>query len=198
MQTKELKRRNIEMEEFVYTISHDLKAPLISIQGFISALREDFEEKLPDEAKYYIERITSNTAQIEDMIKEVLEYSRIGRITQERKILSLKEIIDTSLTPFISQIKSNNIKVNFKGEFPNIHAEENRMIQLFTNLIGNSIKYRGETSDPYIEVGIIEKNSKFATLCVKDNGIGIPEDFREKSLTFSREQLDLNKLRVEE
>lgn len=187
MQTKELKRRNIEMEEFVYTISHDLKAPLISIQGFISALREDFEDNLPDEAKYYIERITSNTTQIEDMIKEVLEYSRIGRITQERKNLKLKEIIDTSLSPFVSQIESNNIKVNFKGKFPEIHAEENRMVQLFTNLFGNSIKYRGEGSDPYIEVGVLEKDSKFVTVYVKDNGIGIPEEFHEKIFNiFSR------------
>ncbi|MHA2203560.1 MAG: histidine kinase dimerization/phospho-acceptor domain-containing protein, partial [Candidatus Hodarchaeales archaeon] len=76
-QTKELQRRHIEMEEFVYTISHDLKAPIISIQGFVTALNEDFSKTLPNEAQYYLERITKNTAQIESMIREVLEYSRI-------------------------------------------------------------------------------------------------------------------------
>jgi signal transduction histidine kinase len=186
-QTKELKRKNIEMEEFVYTISHDLKAPLISIQGFITALKEDYIEQLADDAKFYIERISKNTLQIESMIKEILEYSRIGRITQEKKRLNLGKIIEDSLTQFSNQIKASNIEVNCVGEFPTIYAEKNRVIQLFSNLIGNSIKYRGDQPNPVIEIGIKEVNSKFVTVYVKDNGMGIPKEFHDKVFNiFSR------------
>ncbi|MFX0172611.1 MAG: histidine kinase dimerization/phospho-acceptor domain-containing protein [Candidatus Hodarchaeota archaeon] len=123
-QTKELKQKNIEMEEFVYTISHDLKAPLISIQGFITTLREDYYEQLSDNARFYVDRISNNTMQIESMIKEILEYSRIGRITQEKKHLNLRKIIDESIMQFSSQVKASNIEINFVGEFPTIYAEK--------------------------------------------------------------------------
>ncbi|MFX0182520.1 MAG: ATP-binding protein [Candidatus Hodarchaeota archaeon] len=186
-QTKELKQKNIEMEEFVYTISHDLKAPLISIQGFITALKEDYIEQLADNAKFYIERISKNTLQIESMIKEILEYSRIGRITQEKKRINLRKLIDDSLTQFSNQIEALNIKINCVGEFPTIYAEENRIVQLFSNLIGNSIKYRGDQPNPLIEIGINQVNSKFVTIYVKDNGMGIPKDFHDKVFNiFSR------------
>ncbi|MHA2329199.1 MAG: histidine kinase dimerization/phospho-acceptor domain-containing protein, partial [Candidatus Hodarchaeales archaeon] len=89
IQTKELQQKNVEMEEFVYTISHDLKAPIISIQGFVSALNEDLKEELPEDAKFYLERITQNTLQVKSMILEILEYSRIGRVTQEKAKLNL-------------------------------------------------------------------------------------------------------------
>ncbi|MFW9906290.1 MAG: histidine kinase dimerization/phospho-acceptor domain-containing protein [Candidatus Thorarchaeota archaeon] len=69
------------MEEFVYTISHDLKVPIISIQGFVTALNENFSNILPKDAQNYLERITKNTALIESMIREILDHSRIGRIT---------------------------------------------------------------------------------------------------------------------
>ncbi|UCG01673.1 MAG: HAMP domain-containing histidine kinase [Candidatus Heimdallarchaeota archaeon] len=176
-QTKELQRRHIEMEEFVYTISHDLKAPIISIQGFVTALNEDFSKSLPKEAQYYLERIIKNTAQIESMIREVLEYSRIGRITQEKEKLDLKEIIDDIISP---QIQKKNIKIGFKGKSLKIYAEKNRMLQLFGNLIGNSVKYMGDQPEPRIEVGTQKIDSKFATIFVKDNGIGIPEKFKDK------------------
>ncbi len=186
-QTKELQQKHNEMEEFVYTISHDLKAPLISIQGFVTALNEDFANKLPEDAQFYLERITKNTTQIKSMIQEVLEYSRIGRITQEKKILNLKEIIDDCLTQFLTQTKNANFKLTFKGEFPEIFAEENRMLQLFGNLIGNSVKYIGDQLEHFIEFGVNEIGSKFVTVYVKDNGIGIPEEDRDKVFNiFSR------------
>ncbi|MHA2244501.1 MAG: ATP-binding protein [Candidatus Hodarchaeales archaeon] len=186
-QTKELKRKHNEMEEFVYTISHDLKAPLISIQGFVTALNEDFANEIPEDAMFYLERITKNTSQIKSMIQEVLEYSRIGRISQEKKIISLKEIINDSLTQFSTQIQAANFKIIYKGGFPEIYAEENRILQLFGNLIGNSIKYIGDQLEPFIEFGVQEIGSKFVTVYVKDNGIGIPEDYRDKVFNiFSR------------
>ncbi|MFX1507679.1 MAG: ATP-binding protein [Promethearchaeota archaeon] len=191
-QTKELQRRHVEMEEFVYTISHDLKAPIISIQGFVTALDEDFSNILPKDAQYYLERITKNTAQIESMIREILDYSRIGRITQEKENLDLKEIIEDAFDQYSSQIQQFNIKTAFKGDSIIINGEKNRMLQLFGNLIGNSVKYMGDQPEPFIEVGIEEIGSKLATIFVKDNGMGIPENFKSKVFNIFARATNIN------
>lgn len=196
-QTKELQKKHIEMEEFVYTISHDLKAPIISIQGFVTALNEDFANVLPEDAQFYLDRISKNTSQIESMIREVLEYSRIGRITQEKEELDLKEIIDDSLALFSAQIQTADIKINLKGKFPVIYAEKNRMLQLFGNLIGNSVKYMGDQLKPCIESGVQEIGSRFVTVYVKDNGMGIPESFIDKIFNIFSRASDLKRQKIE-
>ncbi|MFX1515693.1 MAG: ATP-binding protein [Promethearchaeota archaeon] len=196
-QTKELQRRHIEMEEFVYTISHDLKAPIISIQGFVTALHEDFSNILPNEAQFYLERIRKNTAQIEGMIREILDYSRIGRITQEKENLDLKTIIEDAFDQLSSQINQSNIKTIFPSDSIVIKGEKNRMLQLFSNLIGNSVKYIGDQPDPFIEVGILKVESKFTTIFVKDNGMGIPEEFQNKVFNIFARATNINNQEID-
>jgi signal transduction histidine kinase len=121
------------------------------------------------------------------MILEILEYSRIGRVTQEKAKLNLKEIVDDSISQFMNQIQNKCIQISYKGEFPPVFAEKNRITQLFGNLIGNSIKYMGNQTRPNIELGTLEDDSKFITVYVKDNGMGIPNSFRNKVFNiFSR------------
>ncbi|MFW9778652.1 MAG: ATP-binding protein [Candidatus Heimdallarchaeota archaeon] len=181
VQAKTLKNKNMEIEEFVYTISHDLKAPLISIQGFTAAIKEEYGEDLPKEAQFYLDRIIKNVQIIEMQIKQILEYSRIGRIvTTPKRNLNLREIIEECLSQYTTQIKNNNIKIVISDEFSQIHAEENRMMQLFSNLIGNSIKYRGDNPSPIIEIGKHAVDENFITIYVRDNGIGVPEKFQSR------------------
>lgn len=88
---------------------------------------------------------------------------------------------------FSSQIQQSNIKTVFKGDSIIINGEKNRMLQLFSNLIENSVKYISEQPEPFIEVGIQKVKSKLVTIFVKDNGMGIPEDFKSKVFNiFSR------------
>jgi signal transduction histidine kinase len=181
VQAKTLKDKNVEIEEFVYTISHDLKAPLISIQGFTTAIKEDYSEDLPEEAQFYLDRIVKNVELIEIQIKQILEYSRIGRIvTTPKRDLNLNKVIEECLNQFATQIKKYNFSISIPSEFPLIHVEENRMMQLFINLIGNSIKYRGDNPTPRIEIGKHAADEKFVTVYVRDNGIGIPEKFQPR------------------
>ncbi|MFW9854225.1 MAG: ATP-binding protein [Candidatus Thorarchaeota archaeon] len=181
VQAKTLRNKNTEIEEFVYTISHDLKAPLISIQGFTAAIKEEYGEDLPEEAQFYLDRIIKNVQIIETQIKQILEYSRIGRIvTTPKRDLDLREIIEECLSQYTTQIKKNNIRIVISDEFPQIHAEENRMMQLFSNLIGNSIKYRGDNPSPIIEIGKHAIDENFIAIYVRDNGIGVPEKFQSR------------------
>ena len=174
LQTQELRLKTQEVEEFVYSVSHDLKTPVISILGFIETLKTDTETILTSESNFYLERMESNTLHVISMIDEVLEYSRMGRFTQERSVVNLSTIINESLLRFSQEITRKNIKIELDENYPNVDVELNRMIQLFDNLIGNSIKFMGNHSSPLISISSVQ-DSEYIQICVKDNGIGIPE-----------------------
>ncbi len=179
-QTQELRLKTQEVEEFVYSVSHDLKTPVISILGFIETLKTDSENKFSPESLFYLERMESNTRHVISMIDEVLEYSRIGRFTQERIVVNLSTIINESLLRFSKRIKKGKINIELDDEFPDVEVEFNRMIQLFDNLIGNCLKFMGSQSSPQIKIGVTSQNSEYVKVFVRDNGIGIPKDSQKK------------------
>jgi signal transduction histidine kinase len=175
LQTQELRLKSQEVEEFVYSASHDLKTPVISILGFIETLKTDSKTILTPESSFYLKRMESNTLHVIAMIDEILEYSRIGRFSQEKTIVNLSTIINESLLRFSQEIKKKKIRVELDAEFPDVEVELNRMVQLFDNLLGNCIKFMGNQSSPSIKVGISNRDSEYVKIYVEDNGIGIPE-----------------------
>ena len=196
-QSQELKKKNTEMEELIYTISHDLKSPLISIQGFLSILQEDFEEQFPDDAQFYLERISKNIEIMERLIREILDYSRIGRILEEKEVFNVKQVIDDAVIQYSAQIAEININIAFCSPFPDIFAERNRIKQIFSNLIENSVKFTGKKDSPIIEIGTKEYGSEFVTIYVKDNGIGIPNEFKERIFNIFTRASNARKMNVE-
>ena len=174
-QTQQLRLKTQEVEEFMYSASHDLKTPVISILGFIETLKRDSKDILTPESLFYLERMESNTLHVISMIDEILEYSRIGRFTQEKTIVNLSTVINESFSRFSQIIKKKKIQVVLDPTFPDVEVELNRIVQLFDNLIGNSIKFMGNQSSPLIQVGITDSYPDFVKIYVKDNGIGIPE-----------------------
>ncbi|PWI47503.1 hypothetical protein CEE45_11270 [Candidatus Heimdallarchaeota archaeon B3_Heim] len=175
-QTQELRLKTQEVEEFVYSVSHDLKTPVISILGFIETLKTDAGNILTSDSSFYLERMKHNTHHVIAMIDEILEYSRIGRFSQERTSVNLSVILTESLSRFSQDFQSKNIKVELETKFPKVNVELNRMVQLFDNLIGNCIKFMGNQSSPLIRIGISDQDSEYVKIHVKDNGIGIPEN----------------------
>lgn len=177
--TEEVRKKNKELEGFVYTISHDLRAPIVSIQGFSSILLADFQDKLDDTGKRYLARIQANVRQVEILIDDLLEFSRIGRATGAFEDVPSVEIIKDVLSVLGLQLKKRGIKVNVQSNLPVIHCERNRIYQVFENLIQNSIKYMGDAESPEIEVGCRE-TAGFHEFYVKDNGIGIDSKYHQK------------------
>ena len=176
---EEIRKKNKELESFVYTISHDLRAPVISIQGFSSILLSDFQDKLDDTGKRYLTRIRANVRQMEILIDDLLELSRIGRIAGAFEDVPSAEIIRDVLDVLGPQLKKRGIKVNVQRGLPVIHCEKTRIYQVFENLIQNSIKYMGDAESPVIEVGC-KKTDGFHEFYVKDNGIGIDPQYHQK------------------
>ncbi|MDD5084662.1 MAG: HAMP domain-containing sensor histidine kinase [Candidatus Omnitrophica bacterium] len=200
IRNKELGEKNEEIEGFVYSISHDLKAPIVSIEGFVSMLNSEYKGQSNEETQRFIERIGANANQMHGLIKDLLEFSRIGRLDEAREdvdsSLIVKDLIERE---YATQLKAKNIKVEAEGDFPVLYGSQNRIHQIFSNLIGNAIKYIGVPDRPLIKVGCMDKASpldypaavadaeekakklgKMYVFYVKDNGIGIPEEYKEK------------------
>lgn len=197
---KELAEKNEEIEGFVYSISHDLKAPIVSIEGFVSMLNSEYKGQSNEETQRFIERIGANANQMHGLIKDLLEFSRIGRLDEGRGDVDSGMIVkDLIEREYATQLKAKNIKVETEGDFPILYGSHNRIHQVFSNLIGNAIKYIGVPDRPLIKVGCMDKASlvdypsamvdaeekvkklgKMYAFYVKDNGIGIPEEYKEK------------------
>ena len=169
---EELERKNKELESFVYTTSHDLRAPLVSIEGFSSTLTKEYKDKLDDNAKHYLERIGENVKQMAELIQDLLELSRIGRVAFNFEKVDTGKVIGDAIKDFQLEIEKKNIET--------IYCDKARIMQVLSNLISNAIKFIGDTQKPEIEVGVKNNEDNFCELWVKDNGIGIKKEYQEK------------------
>ncbi len=176
--TEQLEMKNEELEKFIYIVSHDLKAPLVSITGFTSILDKS---KLieSEEERHCLERIHANTTRMHEMVQDLLELSRVGQVDEVITEVDTGKVVRDIRDEFKPLFDQNSVSVGMKGEFPVIHTSKTRLYQLFSNLINNAIKYMGDQSAPQIEIGVA-KNKEDYEFYVKDNGVGISEEMKDK------------------
>ena len=171
-----VERANQELESFVYTVSHDLNSPLISVLGYIDLLESDFGSSLPEEAKFYLERVKASSSYMQSLIKSLLELSRVGRVQTEPDEVDLDLLIDE----IANEIRARHPDVSVaKQDLPDIHMNPLRARQLFANLMQNSVKY-SKRPDVRIEVGAETDGNGLVTLSVADNGPGIAAEYRDR------------------
>ena len=172
---EEIKKKSQELEDFVYTVSHDLKSPLISIKGFSELLKSSSQERLGKKGLHQLERIVDNIDEMNRLIGDLLKLSRAGKaVVSPRKfdILNLaKEIVEELNLRF----KIKHPKVRYHN-LPVIYADELHFRQILQNLLSNAYKFRDESKRLEIEVGCTEKHNIYH-LYVKDNGIGIEKQY---------------------
>jgi len=176
---EELKRKNLELDDYTYTVSHDLKAPLITIQGFSEMLYEKYRDILDESGSMYLERITLASKRLDRFVSDLLKLSRAGRRTEEFKEENIKSIVETSIKSLDALIREKQIEVKYGPKFPAVFCDKTRIIQVFDNLIVNAIKYIGKQEKPKIEIGWreLKKHYKF---WIADNGMGIRERDKER------------------
>ncbi|MBN1351771.1 GAF domain-containing protein [candidate division KSB1 bacterium] len=178
--SEQLRKANEELENFVYTVSHDLKSPIVSIQGFATIMLNEYRNKLDAEAKHYLERIVVNAEQMEKLIRDLLELSRIGRVVNKFEEVEVSKIIQEAENELIYQIQEKKIKLVVESNLPKIVCDRNRMVQVFMNLLSNAVNYIGANNpDPLIEIKYEDHDTQHQ-FCVKDNGIGINKKYHEK------------------
>ena len=168
----ELAAANKELESFAYVVSHDLQEPLRVIKGFIALLEKKYISKLDEAAQTYMGFITDGAKRMQELIKDILEYSRQSKATHEFEEVDLDKILKE-----ISYLFSvGGIKPDIEyGVIPTIKANKIAMSQLFTNLIGNAVKYQPVGNKPIIRIEALDKNN-FWEFSVSDNGIGIEKE----------------------
>lgn len=185
-----LLRVNKELESFSYTVSHDLQAPLRSITSFSKLLQDVNANSLDKESVEYIEHIVSGGTKMSALINSLLAYSRIGNMEKEKEETNIKEIIEDALYLIEADIQEKEASINLEGHFPNVACYKERVLQIFLNLIGNSLKYISDGQKPDIKIGC-KKIGKSHVFYVKDNGIGIKEKYHLKIFEiFSRLHAD--------
>jgi signal transduction histidine kinase/DNA-binding response OmpR family regulator len=175
----ELGTKNAEMERFTYTVSHDLRSPLITIQGFLGFLKKDIKQIDDNKSDTDIKMIENAVKKMDALLSNTLELSRIGRVTNPPEAVSYEEIVADSLAQLAEKIRSSGISVLVAKELPQVYVDRMRIMEVLVNLIENSIKYIGNKTDPKVEIGYDADKEK-PVFFVRDNGIGIDSSQHEK------------------
>jgi len=174
-----LEAKNRELEDFVYTVSHDLRAPLISMEGFARLLAEEYSERLDAEGRDYLRRVRANVGAMDRLLTDLLELSRVGRVEESAEAVDVGEVVAEALEELAGIIKQSGAEVTVAQDLPTARYSPARLCQVFSNLISNAIKFSQPGVAPRIEIGY-EPAERAHRFRVKDNGIGIAPAHREK------------------
>ncbi len=172
---KELGRSNKELNDFAYIVSHDLKAPLRGINTLVNWISTDYADKLDKDGKEQIDLLLGRVERMQNLINGILQYSRVGRVKEEKTQVNLTEIMP-SIIDMVAP--PENITITIENELPVIECEVTRITQVFQNLLSNAIKYMDKPQGQ-VRIGCIEENDcwKFS---VADNGPGIEEKYFDR------------------
>ncbi len=185
-----LKARSVEMGHFSDTVAHDLKAPLITVEGFMGLLVKDITADKTDRVPEKIQRIREATGKMKQLVDELLELSRSGRIVGELHDVSLRDVAREAVGLVAGQISEKQVKVEISPDLPIVFGDRIRLVQVLQNLIDNAAKYMDPHRTPRIEISVRYDNDE-PVFYVRDNGIGIaPED--QETVFGAFEQLDPN------
>ncbi|MFH1359737.1 MAG: ATP-binding protein [Candidatus Omnitrophota bacterium] len=180
-QKKELKKVNQELDSFVYTASHDLRAPLRGIASFATFLEEDYKNKLDDEGKGYIDEIRKGATKMNALIEDLLSLSRISRIKNPYEDVPIRPLIDSVLERIKVDIQKEKVRLIIAENLPTVYCDRIKMAEVFLNLINNAIKFSSKNNKdhPQVEIGYMAEDDHHKFF-VKDNGIGIDPKYHEQ------------------
>jgi PAS domain S-box-containing protein len=177
--TAELQVRNRELESFSYSVSHDLRAPLRAISGFAQILAQRHREELAERSRHYLDNIIDASEQMERLIQDLLTYSRLGRQTVRPQPMELREVLREVEQALGSRLQEKGIRIEVPDRLPLVRGTPTLLSQIFTNLLDNALTYVSREGIPEVELSFDVEPEKI-TVCVRDNGIGIPPEFHDK------------------
>lgn len=185
---KELEQKNAELERFTYTVSHDLKSPLITIKGFLGMLEQDARDGNIERMTSDIERIANAADRMKELLDEVLELSRIGRVVNPAEWVDLAELSRETVDLLSGPLDERGAEVDVAQDLPTVFGDRVRLREVIQNLVENAIKFLGDEPQPCIEVGWRDQDGAPAVY-VRDNGVGIDPRYLDKVFGLF-EQLD--------
>lgn len=177
--TEQLHEVNKELESFVYSVSHDLRAPLRSIMGFSEIILKRYKESLNEEGLEYFGDILEASKNRANLIEDLLHFSRLTKQQIDKDLINLHELFETVLKNLNQDIQDNQANITLPEKMPDIPGDRSLLTQIFTNLIHNAILYHRNGIKPEIRLSV-EENEQSVFIHVTDNGQGIPKEHHEK------------------
>ncbi len=174
---RELKRSNAELEQFAYIASHDLQEPLRKVGSYMELVAERYQDQLDQDGREFIEYAVDGARRMKVMINDLLAYSRVGTKGKEFAPTDTMKVMQDVLNDLELTIQDNDARITFDS-LPVVVADESQLQQLFRNLIGNAVKYRGQ-DPPQIHVSV-QRQDRAWRFSVQDNGIGMEDRFFER------------------
>ena len=172
---KKIDSISAEFKDFVYIISHDLKAPLRAIKALTDWIAADYADKFDDDGREQLKMLTIRVDRMNNLLEGVLQYSRIGRVTEDKVEIKLSELVPEIIEMLNAPPR---IHITIENQLPTIISEPTRIRQVFENLIGNAVRFIGKPEGS-VKVGCIEEEG-FWKFSVSDTGPGIDQQHFEK------------------
>jgi light-regulated signal transduction histidine kinase (bacteriophytochrome) len=174
----ELSIVNKELEAFSYSVSHDLRAPLRHINGFVDLLLNHYYDSLPDQAKHYLDTIADSSRHMGTLIDDLLQFSRIGRQEKRLADFDMNIIVNEVLVPLKLDNQERNIEWRI-ATLPQVNGDQALLQLVWTNLLSNAVKFTSTRKKAIIEINVLDKNDVFI-FSVHDNGVGFDMQYSHK------------------
>ncbi len=188
--TAELARRNGELDTFTHTVSHDLKGPVVALQGLASILAEEYGDRLDEQGRHYLRRLQLNVLHMGNLIQDLLMLSRVGRTEVRRELVAVKSMVEDVLELHAETIAAKRIRVEIET-LPDVSADRVQLEQIFQNLVSNAIKFLGDQPEPRISIRGA-REGRFVRFEVADNGIGIDPSYQDKIFVIFHRLKDID------
>lgn len=182
----QLRRHAADLESFSYSLAHDLRSPVLSISGLSRLAMKDYAERLDPTGRDYLRRIAGHARQMDELIRDLLTYSRLSGYTLKPQRISLKAVLTDLLRQLTEEIRRSGAQIDIQEPLPELLADRTVVAQILSNLLSNAMKFVEPGATPHVRVWV-EDNGQFFRLWVEDNGIGIAPEHQEKIFqTFER------------
>ena len=176
----ELESKNAELERFTYTVSHDLKSPLFTIRGFLGYLEQDTLAGNRERMRSDMQRIIAATEKMQQLLNDLLELSRIGRLMNDSVATPFGELAREAVELVQGRIMECGATIHIDAELPVVYGDRPRLLEVVQNLVDNAAKFMENQPEPHIEIGWDGEEDSMPILYVRDNGMGIPPEHHER------------------
>ncbi len=172
----QLEEKNAELERLTYTVSHDLKSPLVTIQGFLAFLEKSAERGDLDQVRAHAARITGAANHMKDLVENLLDLSRAGRAAARQERVPMGALAQEAVQINAGAIAARRVQVEIAPDLPEVRGDRQRLLQVWGNLVGNAVKFTGNQAEPRIQLGLRHDGAEVVYF-VRDNGMGIDPRF---------------------
>lgn len=176
---KELEAKNAELERFTYTVSHDLKAPLVTIKGFLGYIENDARTGNIDRLSSDLRRISDAVERMRVLLKDLLELSRVGRFFNPSDDIHFGDLANEAIELVGGAIREHHIAIKLQSDLPSVYGDRQRLMEVLQNLLDNASKFMGDQPEPTIEIGQAGRENENYIFFVRDNGVGFAPEYRE-------------------